>query len=179
MPADPKPAPAAKPPIHWNLWLFGALLLALGLVLMAVSLEYGSAIRRWLRSTGASSTISDFAVFPSVISGFFGILFLCRAFLADIIRRYFPPIVEKSIVIGWSLLFFVGLPAVYLIPPAWAKAKAAWSSISASELLVQAKGWLNGNGTILIVVLLAIIVVLLGLIVMHLRSRSASDKPTS
>lgn len=175
MPADPKPA--AKPGIHWTLWLFGALLVTIGVVLLTVTFAHGPAIRHWLRDLGASSSASDMlSVFPGVIAGFFGLMLLGRAVLADIVDRVCPPIVGRSIMVAVGL-FWIGLVATYVIPAAWAKAKNLWASCGMDAHLASAKGWLSANGTILIVVLLAIIVVLLGLIVMHLRSGSTPAKP--
>ena len=179
MPADSKPAIAAKPGVHWNLWLFGALLVVIGVGLLAVTFTHGSAIRHWLRDLGASSSASDMlSVFPGVIAGFFGLMLLGRAVLADIVDRLFPPIVGRSIMVAVGL-FWIGLVATYLIPAAWAKAKNLWASCGMDAHLASAKGWLSANGTVLIIVLLVIIAILLAVIVMRLRSRSASDKPTS
>ena len=177
MPADPKPA--AKPGIHWTLWLVGALLVTIGVVLLTVTFTHGSAIRHWLRDHGASSSVSDMlSVFPGVIAGFFGLMLLGRAALADIIDRFFPPIVGRSIMVVVGL-FWIGLIATYLIPAAWAKVKNLWVSCGMDTHLASAKNWLNDNGTILIVVLLAIIAILLAVIVMRLRSPATPDKPTS
>lgn len=175
MPADPKPA--AKPGIHWTLWLVGALLVVIGVGLLAVTVAHGPAIRHWLRDHGASSSVSDMlSVFPGVIAAFFGLLLLGRAALTDIVDRFCPPIVGRSIMVAVGL-FWIGLVATYLIPAAWSKAKSLWTSCGMDGHLASTKNWLNDNGTILIVVLLAVIAVLLGLIVMHLRSGSTPAKP--